>query len=53
MILRKRALTNADVSNMAKSGMGDQTILLVIEKGANRGNNKVAALPENRAATAP
>jgi len=28
----QRALTNADVSNMVKSGMGDQTILLVIQK---------------------
>lgn len=29
----KRAVTNADIVNMAKSGVGEQTIILMIQKG--------------------
>jgi hypothetical protein len=32
----QRTLTNADVVNMVKSGIGDQTIILTIQKGATK-----------------
>lgn len=40
----QRILTNSDVSNMAKSGLSDQTIILVIQKGQTKFETSPEAL---------
>jgi hypothetical protein len=39
-----RTLTNADIISMAKSGIGEQTIILTIQKGATKFDTTPEAL---------
>jgi hypothetical protein len=46
----RRTLTNADIANMSKSGIGEQTILLTIQKGTTKFDTSPEALIELKAA---
>lgn len=46
----QRALTNADIINMAKSGIGEQTIILTIQKTATKFDTSPEALIQLKAA---
>ena len=42
----QRAVTNADIVNMAKSGVGEQTIILIIQKGTPKFDTSPGAVIE-------
>ena len=46
----QRTLTNADIINMAKSGIGDQTIILTIQKATTKFDSSPEALIQLKAA---
>ena len=48
-----RVITNADIINMAKSGIGEQTIILTIQKAATKFDTSPDALIQLKTAACP